>query len=171
MKTIHRWFPEPSVPRSTSTQSKSNSTDNADPTSFKNTLLDKLAIHRKSEASLTTFDQLSKGILSGNMFGSNPLDNLMNLNINGIQKVWAEQLKSPLPQFSTVTKDKNGESNILGDVIALTVREHMVKARKQLARQARRYEENGNITENQNSVPTLEKGKNISMRNADELPL
>lgn len=136
MKTIHRWFPErstaPRTPRTGDVSTKRAS----DPAAFKAILSEKLTANNRLDSALSKFDQLSQGLLPNEMFGNNPLGNLMNINVDGIQKVWAEQLKSPLPQFTNLSKDKVGDTNMLSDVIALTLRESIVKARKQLAKQS-----------------------------------
>jgi hypothetical protein len=160
MKTIHYWFPERLAALNKPVVENASSAEAADSAAFKSVLSQKLTAKNKFDSALSTFDQLTQGLLPNEMFGNNPLGNLMNISVDGIQKVWAEQLKSPWPPFANLSKDKTGDSNMLGDVIALTVREHIVKARKQLARQVQRFGVNENLADNENSTLVIAKAKN-----------
>lgn len=101
---------------------------------------------------LSLLDQLSKGdqLLSGSgqfggmgdsMFGD-PTKQLMNIDIEGKEKIWAAQLSSPMGFFhnsSSAGMSSGSGMGALDSVISLSVQAQMVKARNQLQKNQDRY--------------------------------
>lgn len=89
----------------------------------------------------------ANGLIPGNgmspgMFGSKG-PQLMNLEVDGIEKVWAAQMDSPLAYFNNMgSSGSSGNDNNAGglsSVVDLMVKEQIAKARKQIEHQQANY--------------------------------
>jgi hypothetical protein len=102
--------------------------------SFQSNLWDKMAALGGS--SLPDF---STGMTS--MMGDNPMANLMQVNVDGIEKVWAEQLKHPQSFFNMGNSrdEKNAGMGALDGALSMAVQVSMIKAKKHLQQQTTNY--------------------------------
>lgn len=76
--------------------------------------------------------------LSSDLFGTGG-PNLMDLDIDGIEKVWAAQMDSPLNSFGNINSNSGSDPGGLGGVVDLLVKEQIARARKQLEQQQQNY--------------------------------
>ena len=87
----------------------------------------------------------SSNALTSGMFGRNG-PQLMDLELDGIEKVWAAQMDSPLGYFGGMGSGSSGSFNSdnssasgLSGVVDLMVKEQIAKARKQIEHQQNNY--------------------------------
>ena len=101
--------------------------------SFQSSLWDKMAALGGS--SLPGFADVPS------MMADNPMANLMQVNVDGIEKVWAEQLKHPASFFNTgySSEDHHGSVGGLSSAISMAAQIHMIKAKKQVQQNTTNY--------------------------------
>ena len=89
----------------------------SDRTSFQSLLMDQLLAARGNPSPY---------------FGNNAGVNLMDMDIEGIEKVWAEQLKSPGFLFQNSTNNNSLNNNPLQNIAELTMRSQLIRAQSQM---------------------------------------
>lgn len=101
--------------------------------SFRNQLFGELS-QLGGDALLTGSDSNSMSDLFGN---SGP--KLMNLDVPGIEKVWAAQLSSPVSTFGGLDSGSKSDSNGLSGMIDLMMKEQLARARKNIEKDSGQF--------------------------------
>lgn len=147
MNSIRYWQGQPGAPTQNSSDRVKQARQAVDKfdKSFQTELMGQLStLDADALMSGSTNGLLSGGGIGSGMFGKKG-PQLMDLDIDGIEKVWAAQMNSPLDYFggmgsgSGSFNSDNSSTSGLSGVVDLMVKEQIAKARKQIEQQQTNY--------------------------------
>jgi len=135
MKEIRYWSESDRVKHQSNTEQKqTRETVEKHAQSFKSSLLSELA--GKGGGGLS--GNSMKDLFGSGLGNADVTGNLMDLDVDGIEKVWAEQLKSPIDSFNFSNNSSNKNNSYaagiggLDSFIDLTMQAQMLRAKKAL---------------------------------------